>query len=423
LVQQFGDLEGLYARIGEIARENLREKIVAGREAAFLSRELASLKRDVPLDVHAWAFTPTLAQAARYLEETLEFRTLGKRLRERAAKHSAAAAAPVFTAPTAGQTWGPYEAVTTAAKWHAWREKLKAAKVFAFDTETTSLNPRQARLVGVSFAISQNNQSNEAYYIPIAPLAEDVPSQTGDLFAPEKVSGPHGVEGLDLRGDLRALLADPTLTLVGHNLKYDAHIVEAYCGATIGAEGAARFEDTLLMAQTMLPPQGGFGLDNLAKTLLGHTMIPYTEVAGKGKTQVTFDAVALDVATTYAAEDADATLRLYRHLGALPASKVYEDIERPLLPVLVEMERTGVCIDAAYLRELSSTMAIDLATREAEIHALAGHSFNVQSTQQLAVVLFDELGAGSEKQKKARSTAVDVLESLAELEGPAQKIA
>ncbi|MFO0500483.1 MAG: DNA polymerase I [Pseudomonadota bacterium] len=422
LVQQFGDLEGLYARVGEIARENLREKIVAGREAAFLSRELASLKRDVPVDAQSWAFTPTLTQAAQYLEETLEFRTLGKRLRERAAKHSAAAVAPVFTAPAAGLAWGPYEAVTTLAQWQVWREKLKAVKVFAFDTETTSLNPRQARLVGVSFAVSEN----EACYIPIAPLADAAASQTGDLFAPQGTtspSGPHGVEGLDLREDLRALLADPTLIFVGHNLKYDAHIIEAYCGAHIGAEGAARFEDTLLMAQTMLPPQGGFGLDNLAKTLLGHTMIAFTEVAGKGKTQVTFDAVALDVATAYAAEDADATLRLYQHLSALPASTVYAEIERPLLPVLVRMESTGVCVDAAYLRELSGIMALDLATREAEIHKQAGHVFNVQSTQQLAVVLFDELGAGSEKQKKARSTAVEVLESLAEAEGPAQKIA
>lgn len=419
LVQQFGSLEGLYGRLSEVARATLREKLAAGREMAFLSRELASLKRDVPIDAGAWAFVPTLAQAGRYLEETLEFRTLGKRLRERAAKEAAKAssegqsAAPVVEGSHA---WGPYEAVTTLAQWDNWKAKILAAGVVAFDTETTSLNPRQARLVGVSFALAEN----VACYVPIAPLAGDVQAQSGDLFAPEAATGPHGVEGLDLRADLREILTSPALRIVAHNFKYDAHIVTAYCGVKLDN---VAYEDTLLMAQTMLAPLGGFGLDNLAQKLLGHTMIAFTEVAGKGKAQVTFDAVPLDTATAYAAEDADATLRLFNHLSALPASRVYSEIERPLLPVLVEMECMGVCVDAPYLRDLSATMALDLAAREAKIHELVGHAFNVQSTQQLAVVLFDELGAGTDKHKKSRSTAVDVLEDLAALEGPAQAIA
>ncbi len=415
LIGQFGDLETLYTRIDEVTRVNLREKLVAGRKMAELSRALASLKTEVPLDTSAWAYAPTLEKAATYVEEVLEFRTLAKRLRERVGKGTPVADDKTVAPSVArvSKKWGPYAAVLTRADWQIWLDKITAAGVVAIDTETTSLNPRQARMVGVCLAIYKENALNEACYVPVK-MPQTAAIQNGLFDAPQAL-GPHGVEGLEIAADLRALLANPAIKKIGHNLKYDWHILAGYCGADMDIKN---YEDTLLLAQTSLPPQGtssgGFGLDNLAQVVLGHTMIPFTQVAGKGKTQITFDAVPLAEATAYAAEDADATLRLWQHLTIEAPNKVYTEIERPLLPVLVQMEATGVTIDKAKLVELSASMATELAGLETEIHQLAGHPFNVQSTQQLAMVLFDELAAGSEKQRKNRSTAVEVLEEIAE---------
>ncbi len=423
LVQQFGDLETLYARLPEVKRETLRAKLVAGREAAFLSRQLASLKADVALDVSAWTVRVHLAQAATYLREELEFTALAKRLESGGAKEKVPAAAEEATVRVLanGAGWGPYRAILTAADWQEYLAKIRAAGLVAIDTETTSLNPRQARVVGLCLAVPEG-ANIEAVYVPVG-SQESVASGLDDLFAVPNV-GPHGVEGLDVGTDLRALLADGSIKKIAHNLKYDWEVLEGYLGAGFAFRN---YEDTLLLAQSSVPPMplnnGGYGLDNLAKQLLGHTMIPFTQVAGKGKAQITFDQVPLATATDYAAEDAEATLRLWQLLSPALPHKVYEDIERPLLPTLVRMEQTGVCVNAPYLRQLSASMATELAGLEAEIQALAGHSFNVQSPQQLAVVLFDELGAGNEKLKKSRSTAVDVLEELAEAHGAAGQIA
>jgi DNA polymerase-1 len=415
LIQQFGTLENLYARLHEVKRETLREKLVAGREAAFLSRQLASLKDDVPLATADWDVHVNLAQAAAYLRDELEFKTLAQRLdngKGPADRQPAPTEAPPMV--QVGQAgWGPYRALLAQAEWQEFLTKVYAAGVVALDTETTSLNPRQARVVGVCLAVP-----GEAVYVPVKePGSEELGTRGQKDFFAEQKRGPHGVEGLDVCEDLRALLANADVKKIGHNLKYDWEVLEGYLGESGGAGFAfENYEDTLLLAQSTLPAMqtngGGYGLDNLAKQLLGHSMIPYESVAGKGKAQITFDQVPLDIATQYAAEDADATLRLWGVLKPALPHKVYEAIERPLLPVLVRMEQTGVCVDAPYLRQLSAQMAAELAALEQEVHALAGKPFNVQSTQQLAVVLFDELGAGSEKQRKSRSTAVDVLEEL-----------
>jgi DNA polymerase-1 len=419
LIQQFGDLETLYARLDEVKRDTLREKLVAGKEAAFLSRQLASLKADVPLDMTAWDVHVHLPQAAQYLRDELEFASLAKRLENVGQAKPVLGGGVVETAVPAVSSggWGPYRAVLTQADWQHVLTEIRTSRVVALDTETTSLNPRQARVVGLCLAWGEN----QAVYVPVTPVGPQQYNQD-DLFT-TPVVGPHGVVGLEVREDLRALLADATVQKIGHNLKYDWEVLEGYLGAGFALHN---YDDTLLLAQTALPSTttqgGGYGLDNLTKQLLGHSMIPYAEVAGKGKAQVTFDQVPLDAATAYAAEDADATWRLWQVLQAQLPNRVYTEIECPLLPVLVRMEQRGVCVDAPYLRQLSATMGQQLAVLEGEIQALAGKPFNVQSTQQLAVVLFDELGAGTEKQRKNRSTAVDVLEELAEGTGPAAEI-
>ncbi|MCA3244600.1 MAG: DNA polymerase I [Alphaproteobacteria bacterium] len=423
LIQQFGDLETLYTRLNEVTRDTLREKLAAGKEAAFLSRQLASLKADVPLDLAAWEVHVHLPQAAAYLRDELEFASLAKRLEQGKEEQGtgkkeqlAGAVVPVVAGGQAG--WGPYRAILTTADWQQVLQQIRAAGLVALDTETTSLNPRQARVVGLCLAWGEN----QAVYVPVKGGEGRNAEATADLFAAKPV-GPHGVEGLDVRDDLRAVLADGAIQKVGHNLKYDWEVLEGYLGAGFALNN---YDDTLLLAQTTLPSTvtqgGGYGLDNLARQLLGHGMIPYDQVAGKGKTQVTFDHVPLEAATAYAAEDADATWRLWQALRPTEPNRVYATIERPLLPVLVRMEQRGVCVDAPYLRQLSATMGQELAALEGEIQALAGKPFNVQSTQQLAVVLFDELGAGSDKQRKSRSTAVEVLEDLAAGAGPAAEI-
>jgi DNA polymerase-1 len=436
LIQQFGTLEKLYANLENVPRAALREKLRDGRDIAFLSRTLASLKADIPLDVVAWADDSKvqvhLPQAAAYLREELEFTSLAKRLDNNATSRQPTVAGgvtePATAVPQGGRGWGPYRAILTLADWHAVLAEIRAAGQVALDTETTSLNPRQARLVGVCLAWGENR----AVYVPIRNQKSEVGSQKlevgnqkqEDLFAAPLPLGPHGVVGLDVRDDLAALLADGAVQKIGHNLKYDWEVLEGYLGAGFSFEN---YEDTLLLAQTTLPPsvtQGkGFGLDNLALQLLGHQMIPYEQVAGKGKAQLTFDQVPLEIVTAYAAEDADATWRLWHALQPTEPNLIYTTLERPLLPVLVGMEQRGVCVDAPYLRQLSATMADELAGLEGEIQALAGQQFNVQSTQQLAAVLFDNLGAGSEKQRKNRSTAVEVLEELAAGTGKPAEIA
>ncbi|MBI1308590.1 MAG: DNA polymerase I [Proteobacteria bacterium] len=471
LVQRFGKLEDIYARIGELEKENLRQKLLDFKDQAFLSRNLAKLDNAVALPEVDIGFHPALHRAADYLREELEFTSLAARLerrkgeggvdkiQEKAAVWRQNAAESGKTLPNAASAagkvagegpqaagWGEYESVLTTERWQAWLKEAREVGVVAFDTETTSLDPYAARLVGVSLA----TRAGHACYVPVKERGtRNEERGQGDLFAGgvEEVRGPHGVEGLEVLADLRALLADPAVKKVGHNLKYDWLVVARALGVTPGDTGKAlqemvvNFEDTMLMSACLDGGRWAHGMDDLVARHLGHAMIKYEEVCGKGKTQVTFDAVPLDTATAYAAEDADATWRLWEkfrdplsvtrnplEVGQgrgenLPAGDglrvtgygpgfVYAEIERALLPVIVAMEARGVMVDVPALKGLSADFAKRMAEFEAQIWKLAGHEFNVQSTQQLAVVLFDEMGLGTEKQKKSRSTAVGVLEDL-----------
>lgn len=433
LVAKLGSLEAIYGDLSRVEREALRAKLAEHRDNAFLSRELARLNYDVnwpELDV---TFHPRLHEAADYLREEMEFRTLAARLEKRQGKATGmpddrkTVWRPVDKAATPNPDaapWGNYECVQTLERWQWWMQESRRVGRIALDTETTGLDPYTAELVGVCLSVG----AGKACYVPVKmkPLPQ---SDTLDMFAAQEVRGPHGVEGLDVREDLRALLADPAVVKVGHNLKYDwlvlaraLEVIPQETGRPL-QELVMNFDDTMLMSACVDGGRWGHGMDDLVERHLGHRMIAFKEVAGSGKAMVTFDKVPLEQAVAYAAEDADATWRLGELFGqrleqdsADPlrgVKYVYEHVEKPLLPVLVAMEARGVRVDEGELGRLSVDFEGRMRAFEAQIWELAGHEFNVQSTQQLAVVLFDELGAGSDKLKKKRSTAVDVLEEIA----------
>ena len=436
LIGQFGDLEGIYAALAEVKRDKLRENLATHREDAFLSRRLVCLKQDVELPV-GWnelAFSPKVEVAADYLENELEFKTLAGRLRKRAngggkktdeQMGSLRWAPPPTVAPVrmtdeGEAAWGGYECVTTVARWKWWMNEVRRVARVAFDTETTSLEPYAAELAGVSLAVAPG----KACYVPVGHRLRAEGGEGDGLFAAPEVV-PEQVPLAMVLEDVRALLEDDSILKVAHNLKYDWLVLAKVLGVTPRDCGAPLqglvqgYEDTLLLSACLDAGRWAHGLDELAQRHLGHTMIKYEDVCGRGKAQVTFEKIPLEKATEYAAEDADAALRLWEALSprladAAGPARVYREIEKPLLPVVVAMEARGVRVDADGLRALSSDFGARMAVLEKDIHRLAGHEFNVNSPTQLAVVLFDELKAGTDRQKKNRSTAVGVLGEMDE---------
>ncbi|MGH6959832.1 MAG: DNA polymerase, partial [Dongiaceae bacterium] len=285
----------------------------------------------------------------------------------------------------------------------AWIARATAAGAVAFDTETTSLDPMKAQLVGFSLAVT----SNQACYVPVGHKA---PGTQGGLA----LAAPPPQIALETAMKLmKPLLEDPGVLKIGHNIKYDSEIM-ARLGIAI-----APHDDTMLISYVLEGGAHGHGMDELADMHLGHKTIHYEDVAGSGKSQVTFDYVALDKARDYAAEDADVTLRLHHALRPqLLAERlvtVYETIERPLVPVVAAMEMAGVKVDRDELKRLSRDFAERLDELEKQIHKLAGREFNIGSPKQLGEVLFDEMGLGGGRKGKtgAYATGADVLETLA----------
>ncbi|MDE2017108.1 MAG: DNA polymerase I, partial [Hyphomicrobiales bacterium] len=317
-----------------------------------------------------------------------------------------------LAAARAGEAKAPfdlaaYETVGDLDALARWIEDARAAGTFAFDTETSSLDPHNAELVGFSLAVAPGR----ACYVPIG----HVDPGGEDLFgAGKKLAGQVGeAEALTL---LKPLLEAPDVLKVGQNVKFDAHVLAAR------GVGFSPFDDTMLMSYALDggADGGGHGMDALSEKFLGHKPITFAEVAGSGKTFVGFARVAVDRATRYAAEDADVTLRLWRlfkpRLAAEGVATVYETLERALVPALAAMERRGVAIDRAALSRLSGEFAQGMARLEAEIHALAGEPFNVGSPKQLGDILFGKMGLPGAKKTAtgAWSTSASVLDDLAE---------
>ncbi len=392
LINEYGDLDTLLERAGEIKQNKRRENLIEFADQARLSRDLVTLKDDIPLPMPMEDLAKTEADAETLLP-FLEENGFGK-LISRLLPGQESAGAKAAAEEAAGEK--SYELVTTVEQLDKWIFAAAREGLVAVDTETTSVDAASAKLVGISMATAPG----KACYIPLE--HKDVLGTKLD----------NQIDTKEAIARLKPLLEDPAVMKVGHNMKYDMTILH-----NVGID-ITPVDDTMLMSYTLEAGQHGHGMDELAGLFLNHVTIKFKEVAGSGKSQVTFDFVELDKALDYAAEDADITLQLY-HLfkSRLPLEQMttlYETIERPLIPVLAKMEQTGVTVDRERLRLLSYDFAQRAAELEKEIHEMAGETFNVASPKQLGEVLFDKLGMPGGKKGKtgAYGTGADVLESL-----------
>ncbi|WP_281992888.1 DNA polymerase I [Sulfitobacter geojensis] len=411
LINEYGDLDALLERAGEIKQPKRRQTLIDNADQIRLSRRLVQLDENTPLD-----FTiddlevrdPDPETLLGFLAE-MEFRTLTKRIADQMGKEAPVIAdAPVAPdAPVVADVpFDPekYEQVSDAAALQRWIDAIYEVGYVAVDTETTGLNEMTAELVGISLA----TQPGTACYIPLIHKA----GASDDLFGSEDLAeGQMKTE--DALRMLTPMLEDPAILKIGQNMKYDAKIF-AQIGITV-----APFDDTMLMSYAQHAGLHNHGMDTLSERYLSHTPIPIKPLLGSGKSAITFDKVPLDKAVQYAAEDADITLRLWQflkpQLHSAQVTKVYETLERPLVPVLAAMERSGVKVDRDTLSRMSNAFAQKMAGLEDEIYEIAGRKFNVGSPKQLGEILFDEMGIEGGKKGKtgAYATGVDILEDLA----------
>ncbi len=398
---EFGTLDNLVAhadKVGGKVGENLRAHL----DFLPLGRQLVTVVTDLDLPVKPADLParPDDKAALAALYERLEFKTWLKELQANgdaapAGKSVEAVAADDPPAAPDAHRQG-YQAILTWEAFETWLGKISAARETAFDTETTSLDPMMATLVGMSFSVTPG----EAAYLPLAHRYPDAPPQ---------------LPLEDVLARLKPWLESGERAKVGQNLKYDAHVL-----ANHGIALAGVADDTLLES-AVLESDKPHDMDSLASRHLGLKTLTYTEVCGKGAKQIGFGEVAVDRATEYAAEDADITLRLHRHLSAKLAevpslASLYREVEMPVLLVLLEMERTGVLIDAFLLAQQSEELARRLHDLERQAHESAGQPFNLGSPKQLGEILFAKLGLPVLKKTATGqpSTDEDVLSQLAE---------
>jgi DNA polymerase-1 len=380
--------ESIGGKIGETFREHMH--------VLPLSKALVTIKTDCELPVGL----EQLARSAPDLEQLtalytdLELNQFLKRIQQSPVVNETS-----LTTPEAIET--SYELVTTPERLTFWMDQCRQAKIFALDTETTSLVARHAKLVGVSLSC----MAGQACYIPVGHVEGKQLDMTSVLFA------------------LSDLFADRDLTMVGHNLKYDLTILE-----TVGLLPQCRLADTMLMSYVLDAAAGRHDMDSLAKRLLGVETTSYEDVCGKGAKQIRFDEVALESASHYASEDADITLRLYNQFverlnQVLSLQSIYQELELPVMQILREMENHGALLDVDILNAQSVTLGVRLEQLESEAQALAGRPFNLASPKQLQEILFDELQLPVLKKtpKGAPSTNEEVLQELA-LDYPLPKL-
>ncbi|MDE1886916.1 MAG: DNA polymerase I [Gammaproteobacteria bacterium] len=408
LLEHFGTLESLYARLDEVPQlavrgaKQLPEKLRAQKEQALLSRRLAVIRCDVELPVKPTDLKMRAPDAAalRELYARLEFKTWLRELDGgdtkpmEAAPASVAAASSPLTPHASPEP--SYATILDESALDKWLARLEAAELFAFDTETTSLDYMQARIVGLSFAV----KAGEAAYLPLTHHYADAPTQLDRKQTLQR---------------LKPLLESAVHKKLGHHIKYDAHVLANHGIALAGIQ-----YDSMLESYVLDSVASQHNMDALAEKYLDYKTIHYEDVAGKGAKQIGFDQVRIEDATRYAAEDADVTLRLHQtlwpRLRAVPALKrVFEDIEMPLVPVLFAMEQNGVLLDSAMLRRQSSEITASLRKLELRAHELAGQPFNLDSPKQLQSVLFEkmQLPVARKTPGGQPSTAEDVLEELA----------
>jgi DNA polymerase-1 len=459
LLEQFGDLDGLLARASEIKQEKRRESIIANADKARISRELVTLKNDVPVIEGLDDFTlhePDGPKLIGFLK-TMEFSSLTRRVAEATGTEPADVQAVAVTVERADTAHGPdvgfgvpaaavgavtdeaggstaagrepregdtpsllsalrfedatarkidtsaYVCIRDTAVLKAWIAEAMETGIVAFDTETTSTDPMQAELIGFSMATAPGR----AAYVALAHK-----SGNGDLLGGGVVENQIPIR--EALGVLKPLLEDRSVLKIVQELKYDLVVMSRH-GIDV-----APFDDTMLISYVLdAGTSGGHGMAALSEKWLGHSTIPLKELAGSGKSFVGFDQVDIDKATAYAAEHADVTLRLWRVLKPRLAAKglvsVYERLERPLVPVLARMEQRGISVDRQILSRLSGELAQGAARLEDEIYQLVGERINIGSPKQLGDILFGRMGlpGGSKTKTGQWSTSAQLLEDLA----------
>ncbi|MFD1198332.1 DNA polymerase I [Brucella gallinifaecis] len=454
LLEEFGDLDTLLARASEIKQNKRRENIIAYADQTKIARELVTLKNDVPLDVDldGLVLEPQNGPKLIGFLKALDFTSLTRRVAE-ATDTDASAVEPCHietewgadahgpdvdvpvkpetissgtqtvaadTTDTSGYTpkalaakrasdalaqkidTSAYSCIRDIETLNTWLAKAVETGLVAFDTETNSLDPMQAELIGFSIALAPG----EAAYIPLQHK-----SGAGDLLGGGMVEGQIPLD--KALAALKNVLEDESVLKIAQNMKYDWLVMRRH------GINAVSFDDTMLISYVLDAGTGGHGMDPLSERWLGHTPIAYKDVAGSGKNAVTFDMVEIERATAYAAEDADVTLRLWQvlkpRLAAEGLASVYERLERPLIDVLARMEERGICVDRQVLSRLSGDLAQSAARFEDEIYELASEKFNIGSPKQLGDILFGKMGLpGASKTKTGQwSTSAQVLEDLA----------
>lgn len=420
LINDFGDLEQLLARADEIKQPKRRQSLIDHADAARISKKLVTLRDDVPLDLDAKDLELKDFDPERALSfcRIMEFRTLTNRI---AKKHDVTmpavpdrprqadmfggeddvqAEAQIGEDPDLNRPVdaGHYEVVFSKERLGPILQKARDQGHICVDTETDALDAVGANLVGVALAVTPG----QGYYLPLGHSAKSMERQDRSQM-----------DLAEAQALLAPLLADPSVVKIGQNFKYDLQVLARH-----GMEVVA-YDDTMLMSYVLAAGLHGHGMDLLAERHFGHKTIKFEDVAGKGAKQISFADVPLDQAITYAAEDADITLRLWRKLRAelVRAGKksVYEHLERPMAGVLAKMESLGVAVDQARLNEISKKLAEIEVAHADRIHHMAGRDFNIGSPKQLGQVLFEEMGLPAPRKTKTGGyqTGSDILEELA----------
>ena len=401
LLTEYGNLDTLLARASEIKQNKRRENLIEFADQARISRDLVTLKTDVPIDeqIDDFILKPIDKDKLLAFLTEMEFTTLTRRVATDLGIDDAGTSAAA--APGTPPKEKKYETVFDIETLNTWVARAYERGVVAVDTETDGLNAMQVNLVGICLSVTPG----EACYIPVGHGADGLALDDEDVD-----------KQLDLKtviAKLKPMLEDPSILKVGQNIKFDALILSRH------DIKIAPIDDTMLMSYALDSGRGSHGMDALASGHLGLETIKFSDVVGTGKHAKTFDQIGIKEATQYAAEDADITLRLYHflkpRLAAEGKTNVYQSLERPLSSVITEMERAGVKIDASVLAKLSDNFAKRMAVAEKEAYALAGEDFNLGSPKQISEILFGKLSlpGGRKTSKGAWSTKADILEDLA----------
>ena len=413
LINEYGDLDSLLERASEIKQPKRRETLIENADQIRTSRELVTLKTDMEMDCLLDDFevqAPDPEVVLKFLSE-MEFRTMSVRIANKLGVNAPEIILvdkninknQIIDAEYIPITSDKYELINDINGLNRWIEKIYQRGYVAVDTETTGLNDMIVDLVGICLSV----EVGEACYIPLGHTnGED------DLFGGASLcEGQIKLE--EALTILRPVLEDSSILKIGQNIKYDTKIFARY------DVSLAPVDDTMLLSYAINGGKHNHGMDYLSERYLDHKPISIKTLLGSGKSAITFDKVSISDAVKYAAEDADITLRLWKlfkpMLHESNVTKVYETLERPLIPVLAKMEMNGIKVDRNTLSRMSNNFAQSMSGLEAEIYNLAGQSFNVGSPKQLGEILFDklELPGGKKGKTGAYGTGVDVLEDLA----------